>query len=229
MCTLSSLLALLPAGALVLLRLLGPFTAMAGQPITLCWRLERSVAGAGAEEPLPLSPRHEDVVPLQYEVLAEVRIAFSFVLSVARVPSPPRFLLCPGPLLLLCQPTFLLPRSSVLPYHQRACQSLAFPPPSPPAQACLCKHCALPAASSRRARPQSLSPNLLACLAAYLQGDSWRPLGRRSGRVSLGAQAGAVSTVEATWVPLLQGTLPVPTLRIQEVRCQVCGALGGDT
>lgn len=53
------------------------------------------------------------------------------------------------------------------------------------------------------------------------QGDSWRPLGRRSGRVALGTAAGAVATIEATWVPLMHGTLPVPALRIQEIRYQV--------
>jgi hypothetical protein len=39
--------------------------------------------------------------------------------------------------------------------------------------------------------------------------------------VSLGCHPGAVATVEATWVPLLQGTLPVPALRIHEIRYQV--------
>jgi hypothetical protein len=74
----------LPAGALVLLRLLGPFTAVAGQPITLCWRLERSTAGAagpaaaaaapvGAPGGEGAAPPQPEAVSLHYEVVAEVR------------------------------------------------------------------------------------------------------------------------------------------------------------
>lgn len=61
------------------------------------------------------------------------------------------------------------------------------------------------------------------CVPRPPQGDSWRPLGRRSGHVSLGCAPGAVATIEATWVPLLAGTLPVPAVRIQEMRYQVGG------
>ena len=69
------------AGALVLLRLLGPFTAVAGQPITLCWRLERSTAGpagtaaaSSAGTPGGTGPPEEEAAtPLIYDIIAEVR------------------------------------------------------------------------------------------------------------------------------------------------------------
>ncbi|GAB4816227.1 hypothetical protein N2152v2_003273 [Parachlorella kessleri] len=128
-------------GALVLLRLLGPFTAVAGQPITLCWRLERSTAGpAGAATAssagvpsgaAPVPPEEEAATPLIYDIIAE--------------------------------------------------------------------------------------------------GDNWRPLGRRTGRVCLGSQPGAVATVEATWVPLMHGTLPVPVLKLQEIRYQEEYDVGNET
>lgn len=50
-----------PTGATIESRLLGPITASVGQPLTLCWRLER---GPGA-------PGGKDVV-LHYEVAAQV-------------------------------------------------------------------------------------------------------------------------------------------------------------
>lgn len=53
-----------------------------------------------------------------------------------------------------------------------------------------------------------------------MQSDHWRPLGRRQGGVTLAGHAGAVATVEATWVPLAAGTLPVPALRLQDVNHQ---------
>lgn len=61
------------------------------------------------------------------------------------------------------------------------------------------------------------------CLAAQLprlpspppQSDAWRPLGRRFGSVTLAGHPGAVATVEATWVPLASGSLPVPLLSLQ--------------
>lgn len=69
----------------MLLRLLGPFTAVAGQPITLCWRLERSAAGpAGAADwasgeaaaAAAEGCSQDAVIPLQYEALAEVGAVF---------------------------------------------------------------------------------------------------------------------------------------------------------
>lgn len=59
---------------------------------------------------------------------------------------------------------------------------------------------------------------LPACLA--LQSDHWRPLGWRQGGVTLAGHPGAVATVEATWVPLAAGTLPVPALRLNDVAYQ---------
>jgi hypothetical protein len=53
-----------------------------------------------------------------------------------------------------------------------------------------------------------------------LQNDHWRPLGRRAGGVTLAGHDGAVATVEATWVPLAAGTLPVPVLSLQDVNHQ---------
>jgi hypothetical protein len=40
--------------------------------------------------------------------------------------------------------------------------------------------------------------------------------------VTLAGHIGAVATVEATWVPLAPGALPVPALRLQDVAYQVC-------
>ena len=67
----------------MLLRLLGPFSAVAGQPITLCWRLERSTAGpagaavasiAGAASGAgPVAAEEEAATPLIYDIMAEVR------------------------------------------------------------------------------------------------------------------------------------------------------------
>lgn len=60
---------------------------------------------------------------------------------------------------------------------------------------------------------------LLTTCRAYpnrpLQSDAWRPLGRRFGGVTLAGHPGAVATVEATWVPLASGSLPVPVLSLQ--------------
>ena len=57
-------------------------------------------------------------------------------------------------------------------------------------------------------------------LCLPLQNDHWRPLGRRVGGVTLAGHDGAVATVEATWVPLAAGTLPVPVLSLQDVNHQ---------
>lgn len=53
-----------------------------------------------------------------------------------------------------------------------------------------------------------------------LQSDAWRPAGRRHGGVTLAGHPGAVATVEATWVPLAAGSLPVPLLSLQDVAYQ---------
>ena len=45
-------------------------------------------------------------------------------------------------------------------------------------------------------------------------------MGRRYGGVSLAEHTGAVATVEATWVPLAAGSLPVPVLSLQDVAFQ---------
>eukprot|EP00887_Chlorella_sp_A99_P003263 scaffold9.g3263.t1 len=117
------------AGTLVFLRLLGPFTAVAGRPTTLCWRLERS----GAEEGQQQQQRQQQRQRLEEEEL----------------PPPTR-----------------------LHYEVSA------------------------------------------------EGDGWRPLGRLGGAVSLGAHDGAVATVEATWLPLAPGMLPMPVLHLADVQYQ---------
>lgn len=50
--------------------------------------------------------------------------------------------------------------------------------------------------------------------------DGWRPAGRRGGAVTLEAHDGALATVEAAWVPLGAGALPVPCLRLLDVPSQ---------
>lgn len=59
-------------------------------------------------------------------------------------------------------------------------------------------------------------------LLTIKQSDAWRPLGRRFGGVTLAGHPGAVATVEATWVPLASGSLPVPVLSLQASCCSVC-------
>lgn len=54
----------LPAGTLVYVRLLGPFSASVGQPTTLCWRLERGGGVADQQQP---------AARVSFEVEAEVR------------------------------------------------------------------------------------------------------------------------------------------------------------
>lgn len=67
------LLATRPTGALVLVRLLGPFVATLGQPTTLCWRLERSgpPAAAGGSEAQEV-PAAVPASRIAFEVLTEV-------------------------------------------------------------------------------------------------------------------------------------------------------------
>jgi hypothetical protein len=131
-------------GAVVLVQLLGPFTATAGQPISLCWRLER----AGA-------------VPLQQQ----------------------------GP----------TPQSTAI-SSMSTSTSL----------------------SSADAEPLKIQFEIGA------QGDagSWRPLGRRSGAVILEPYDGAIATIEATWVPLVAGTVAAPNLRLADVAYQECFEVG---
>ena len=75
--------------------------------------------------------------------------------------------------------------------------------------------------SSVGAPSQLLSP-LTASPASHptLQSEAWRPLGRRHGGVTLAGHDGAVATVEATWVPLAAGSLPVPALSLHDVAYQ---------
>lgn len=47
------------------------------------------------------------------------------------------------------------------------------------------------------------------------QGGGWRPSGKRSGSVSLATVGGAAATVEASWVPVAEGALQVPELRLR--------------
>ena len=65
--------------------------------------------------------------------------------------------------------------------------------------------------------------------ARRAQGDSWRPLGRRGGCVWLAPHDQAVATIEAAWVPLLPGALPVPVLRLQDVGYQELFDVGVST
>lgn len=69
--------ATMPTGALVLVRLLGPFVATLGQPTTLCWRLERSgpPAAAGGSDASGAAQEAPAAVPasrISFEVLTEV-------------------------------------------------------------------------------------------------------------------------------------------------------------
>lgn len=75
--------------------------------------------------------------------------------------------------------------------------------------------CAEPVPSLANRAPSTRPPAPLS-----LQSDAWRPAGRRHGGVSLAGHPGAVATVEATWVPLAAGSLPVPVLSLQDVSYQ---------
>jgi len=114
--------------AVVLVRLLGPFTAIAGQPVSMYWRLERAglpeMMDGNTDRLAPTTAGLEDGEPsrLHFEVVSE--------------------------------------------------------------------------------------------------GDSWQPMGRRSGAVTLDAYDGALATVEVTLIPLAGGTLPVPSLRLINIPYQ---------
>jgi hypothetical protein len=123
-------------GAVVLVQLLGPFSATAGQPFSLCWRLER--AGAAAS-------------------------------SIQSSSSTP------------------------------ALQSTSF-----------------------SAEPLKIQFEI----GAAGDAGSWRPLGRRSGAVILEPYDGAIATIEATWVPLVAGTVAAPSLRLADVAYQECYEVG---
>ena len=115
--------------ALVFIRLLGPFTAVVGRPVTLCWRLERCGAVESSQRGSEASAGRQD---MQEEALPATRLHYE----------------------------------------------------------------------------------------VSAEGESWRPLGRRGGSVSLRAHDGAVATIEATWLPLAPGTVPVPSLHLGDVRYQ---------
>lgn len=69
--------------------------------------------------------------------------------------------------------------------------------------------------STANGGPRTLLTRCRAYPRQPLQSDAWRPLGRRFGGVTLAGHPGAVATVEATWVPLASGSLPVPVLSLQ--------------
>lgn len=69
----------------------------------------------------------------------------------------------------------------------------------------------------------------LLCSSQSKQSDAWRPLGRRFGGVTLAGHPGAVATVEATWVPLASGSLPVPVLSLQASNCSVIALCMGSS
>ncbi|KAL4537279.1 hypothetical protein Ndes2437B_g08423 [Nannochloris sp. 'desiccata'] len=128
-------------GAVVLVHLLGPFSATAGQPVSLCWRLER--AGAALQQgSTPTQNSNPQNISSSSSFTEPLRIQFEI----------------------------------------------------------------------------------------GAQGDaisSWRPLGRRSGSVVLEPYDGAIATIEATWVPLVAGTIAVPSLRLADVAFQECFEVGG--
>ena len=76
-----------------------------------------------------------------------------------------------------------------------------------------------PAAAAAAAVAAATEPSRLR-FEIVAEGDSWRPLGRRAGAVVLEAHDGALATIEATWVPVAGGALPVPTLRLHDVAYQ---------
>lgn len=48
------------------------------------------------------------------------------------------------------------------------------------------------------------------------ENECWKSLGRKRGVVMLDGYAGALATIEALWMPLKLGTLPVPVLHLQD-------------
>lgn len=68
---------------------------------------------------------------------------------------------------------------------------------------------------------QQLAPAQRVGFEVTSESEAWRPVGRRHGGVTLAGHAGAVATVEATWVPLAAGSLPVPALSLLDVSFQV--------
>lgn len=72
----------------------------------------------------------------------------------------------------------------------------------------------------RGGQPDQQLPASRISFEVQAESDHWRPLGWRQGGVTLAGHPGAVATVEATWVPLASGTLPVPALRLSDVAYQ---------
>ena len=66
--------------------------------------------------------------------------------------------------------------------------------------------------------PTALYSRGLQC-HALLQGEGWQPTGVRAGCVGLLAQGGT-ATVEASWVPTIAGSLPVPEIHLRDVSHQ---------
>ncbi|KAA6429143.1 MAG: peroxiredoxin 6 [Trebouxia sp. A1-2] len=58
--------------------------------------------------------------------------------------------------------------------------------------------------------------------------EGWRPMGMRAGCVGLSAEGGT-ATVEASWVPIIAGTLPAPELHLRDVSHQEAFDTGANT
>lgn len=61
-----------------------------------------------------------------------------------------------------------------------------------------------------------------------LQGEGWHPVGVRAGCVGLSAEGGA-ATIEASWVPTISGLLPVPEIHLRDVSHQEVFDAGSNT
>lgn len=61
-----------------------------------------------------------------------------------------------------------------------------------------------------------------------LQAEGWQPTGSRAGCVSLSAEGGT-ATIEASWLPTIAGTLPVPEIHLRDVSHQEVFDAGSST
>ena len=50
-----------------------------------------------------------------------------------------------------------------------------------------------------------------------IQGEGWRPSGTRCGSVRLPLERSSAATVEATWLPVKSGMLPMPQLLLPDI------------
>ena len=163
-------------GAIILVQLLGPFSAVAGHPVSLCWRLER--VGAAADS---------IATPVGKKKSAAAASA-----AIARAALD------------------LYQAGDAADEGMRAAYQNAIGKPSDDG----------PKKNKSAQQPHRIQ---FECVP---QEENWKPVGRRGGSVTIESYDGALATVEAMWMPIVPGTLPVPSLRLIDCAYQECFDVG---